>query len=139
MPPTKNHSTFMNMLRQPGCDSFHFTFEPKGQIASTPNFILCKPNGMPMMVIISTSPAMKYSMAVCSPPKINQIMLPNSFMFVLFQSLSVRRKNDAKSCIGGIDSHFSIVLISERSPLDKALKLASIFSMSQSHHFNSKR
>jgi hypothetical protein len=29
MPPTKNHSTFMNMLRQLGCDSFHFTFEPK--------------------------------------------------------------------------------------------------------------
>ena len=26
MPPTKNHSTFMKMLRQPGCDGFHFTF-----------------------------------------------------------------------------------------------------------------
>ena len=85
MPPTKNHSTFINMLRQPGCDSFHFTFEPNGQMASMPNFMLCKPNGIPMMVIISTSPAMKYSMAVCSPPKINQIMLPKILMFVLFQ------------------------------------------------------
>ena len=53
---------------------------------------------VPMMVIIRTSPAMKYSMAVCSPPKINQIIFPNSFMFVLFQSLSVRRRNEAKSC-----------------------------------------
>ena len=51
-----------------------------------------------MMVIISTSPAMKYSMAVCSPPKINQMMLPNIFMFVLFQSLSIRRRIEAKSC-----------------------------------------
>jgi hypothetical protein len=39
MPPTKNHSTFTNMLRQPGCDSFYFTFEPNGQMANTPNFI----------------------------------------------------------------------------------------------------
>ena len=51
-----------------------------------------------MIVIISISPAMKYSMAVCSPPKINQIIFPNSFMFVLFQSLSVRRWNVVKSC-----------------------------------------
>ena len=53
------------------------------------------------MVIISTNPAMKYSMAVCSPPKINQMIFPNSFMFVLFQSLSVRRRNEGESsCLG---------------------------------------
>ena len=51
MPPTKNHSTFMKMLRQPGCDSRHFTFVPNGQMASIPSFMLCKPKGMPMMVI----------------------------------------------------------------------------------------
>ena len=61
MSPTKNHSTFMKMLRQPGCDSRHFTFVPNGQMASIPSFRLCKPKGMPMMVIISISPAMKYS------------------------------------------------------------------------------
>ena len=71
---------------------------PNGDRASLAKRKCIFPQGMPMMVIIRTSPAMKYSMAVCSPPKINQIMLPNSFMFVLFQSLSVRRKNDAKSC-----------------------------------------
>ena len=80
MPPTKNHRTFMKMLRQPGCDSFHFTFEPKGQMASMPNFILCKPNGMPMMVIISISPAMKYSKAICKPPNMTQMMFPNVFI-----------------------------------------------------------
>ena len=74
MPPTKNHSTFMNMLRQPDCDGFHFTFVPNGQMASIPSFMLCKPKGIPMMVIISTSPAMKYSRAMCSPPKIIQMI-----------------------------------------------------------------
>ena len=85
MPPTKNHSTFMNVLRQLGCDGFRFTLEPNGQMASTPSFMLCKPNGMPMMVIIRTSPAMKYSMAVCSPPKISQMMFPNIFIVLQFK------------------------------------------------------
>ena len=40
MPPTMNHSTFMNMLRQPGCDGFHFTCVPNGQMASIPSFML---------------------------------------------------------------------------------------------------
>ena len=84
MPPTKNHSTFMNMLRQPGCDGFHFTFVPNGQMASMPNFKLCKPNGMPMIVSISTSPAMKYSRAMCSPPKIIQMIFPIVFILISF-------------------------------------------------------
>ena len=48
MPPTKNHSTFMNMLRQPGCDGFHFTFVPNGQMASIPSFIA----GLILMITI---------------------------------------------------------------------------------------
>ena len=35
------------MLRQPGCDGFHFTFVPNGQMASIPSFMLCKPNETP--------------------------------------------------------------------------------------------
>ena len=58
---------------------------PNGDRASFAKRKCIFPQGMPMMVIISTSPAMKYSMAVCSPPKINQMMLPKNFMFVLFQ------------------------------------------------------
>ena len=80
MPPTKNHSTFMNMLRQPGCDGFHFTFVPNGQMASIPSFMLCMPKGIPMMVIIKIRPAMKYSRAMCNPPKIIQMMFPNVFI-----------------------------------------------------------
>ena len=86
IPPTKNHSTFMNMLRQPGWDDFHFTFVPNGQIASTPSFMLCNPNGIPTIVIIRISPAMKYSMAICKPPNNIHMMFPNVFILV---SLSI--------------------------------------------------
>ena len=36
--------------------------------------------GMPMMVIISISPAMKYSKAICNPPNTIQMMFPNVFI-----------------------------------------------------------
>ena len=51
-----------------------------GQMASIPSFRLCKPKGMPMMVIISISPAMKYSKAICRPPNMTQMMFPNVFI-----------------------------------------------------------
>ena len=38
-----------------------------------------------------------------------------------------------------IGIYLSIFLISERSPLERASKFASIFSISQSHHFKSRR
>jgi len=53
---------------------------PNGQMASIPSFRLCKPKGMPMMVIISISPAMKYSKAICKPPNTTQMMFPNVFI-----------------------------------------------------------
>ena len=56
---------------------------PNGDRASFASRKCIFPQGKPMMVIIRTSPAMKYSMAVCSPPKINQMMFPNIFMFRL--------------------------------------------------------
>ena len=84
MSPTKNHSTFMDMLRHPGCDGFHFTYVPNGHMVSIPNFMLCKPKGIPMMVIISTSPAIKYSRVMCNPPKIIQMMFPNVFILISF-------------------------------------------------------
>ena len=84
MSPTKNHSTFMNMLRHPGCDDFHFTYVPNGHMVSIPNFMLCKPKGIPMMVIISISPAMKYSKAMCRPPNMIQMMFPNVFILISF-------------------------------------------------------
>ena len=64
MPPTMNHNTFMKMLRQPGSDGFHFTSVPNGHIATRHNFKLCNPNGIPMIVIIRTRLAKKYSRAI---------------------------------------------------------------------------
>ena len=61
MPPMKNQSTFINMFRHPGCGSLRLICEPKGQMANKPSFMLCNPNGMPMMVIISAKPLRKYS------------------------------------------------------------------------------
>ena len=58
---------------------------PNGDRASFASRKCIFPHGMPMMVIIRTSPAMKYSMAVCNPPKISQIMFPNIFIVLQFK------------------------------------------------------
>ena len=78
-PPTKNHRTFMKKLRQPLFWSLSTTWEPKGQRASIPNFMVAIPKGMPMMVIIMSNDDTKYSTAILSPPKMSQMMLPKSF------------------------------------------------------------
>ena len=44
-------------------------FLPKGQRANLASFIVCNPNGIPMMVIIRRRLAIKYSNAIKSPPK----------------------------------------------------------------------
>ena len=80
MPPTKNHRTFMNMFRQPGWGSLRVMWDPKGHRARMPSFMLCRPKGMPMMVIMRVSPPRKYSMAISRPPKRTQMMLPMVFM-----------------------------------------------------------
>ena len=80
MPPTKSQSTFIKRFRQPACVSFCLTSEPNGHRASMPSFMLCNPNGMPMIVIISASPPIRYSMAISIPPKITQIMFPIVFI-----------------------------------------------------------
>lgn len=53
---------------------------PKGERASFASLKCIFPNGMPMMVIISISPAMKYSKAMCRPPNMTQMMFPNVFI-----------------------------------------------------------
>ena len=80
-PPTKNQMTFISRLRHPCCCSFSLTWEPKGHRARMPSLKLCNPNGMPIMVIIKASPPIRYSMAICSPPKITQMMFPSVFIF----------------------------------------------------------
>ena len=81
MPPTKNHNMFMNRFRHPVCELVSWIFEPNGQSASSPIFMLCQPKGMPIMVSIINIPAIKYSTAISRPPKMTQIMFPIVFMF----------------------------------------------------------
>ena len=67
--------------RQPLLLGISTTLLPKGHRASTPSFKVCKPNGMPMMVINSPTLETKYSMAMNNPPKTTQIIFPKIFMF----------------------------------------------------------
>lgn len=54
---------------------------PMGHKARMPSFKVCIPKGIPIIVIIRTKLATKYSMAIIKPPKINQRMLPIAFTF----------------------------------------------------------
>ena len=66
-------------------NNYYTTSIPNGDRASFASRKCIFPQGKPMMVIIRTSPAMKYSMAVCSPPKISQMMFPNIFIVLQFK------------------------------------------------------
>lgn len=80
MPPIKNHNTFMKRFKHPCCGSIFLTLEPNGHKASMPNLKTCKPKGMPMIVIISPTAPIRYSMEIANPPKTTQMMLPISFI-----------------------------------------------------------
>ena len=60
--------------------SVFLTSFPKGHSASNANLIVCRPNGMPMIVIIMAILANIYSKAIPRPPKINQMILPINFI-----------------------------------------------------------
>ncbi len=81
MPAMKNHKIFMNMFRHPVCGCLSLTTAPKGHSAKMPNLMLCRPNGIPMMVMSSTTPANKYSTAVSNPPNTSHKMLPSTFIY----------------------------------------------------------
>lgn len=83
IPPKKNQIIFMIVLRQLGWPSDGRTREPNGQIQKIPIFNVCKPKGIPIIVIISPRLAIKYSIAVSAPPKINQIIFPITFILCL--------------------------------------------------------
>lgn len=83
-PPIKNQMTFMIVLRQLGWPTAGRTREPNGQIQKMPSLIVCKPNGMPMIVTINPRLAIKYPIAVSAPPKINQMIFPSVFISLCF-------------------------------------------------------
>ena len=83
MPPMRNHSTFMPVLRHPVACSVLFTSLPNGQRARPANLIIFHPKGIPMMVRHSRRPEKRYPRARNSPPKRTQIMFPKTFIIVV--------------------------------------------------------
>ena len=55
-------------------------FAAEGHRASIPNFNVCTPKGIPIIVTISTKLEMRYSTAVISPPQISQMIFPKNFI-----------------------------------------------------------
>jgi hypothetical protein len=80
--PAKSQRIFMMVLKHPGCPGSKSTLLPNGHNISTPNLKACRPNGIPIMVMHSTTPAIKYSKAVSNPPTKSQIILPISFIII---------------------------------------------------------
>ena len=72
--------TFMTRHRQPPELPLSVTRLPKGQRASIPNFNVCNPKGIPIIVIISSKLDIRYSTAVSNPPQISQMILPKNFI-----------------------------------------------------------
>ena len=80
--PANSHRIFMMVLKQPGCPGRRSTLLPNGHSISKPNLKTCKPKGMKMMVIQSTTPTIKYSKAVSKPPQISHMILPITFIIL---------------------------------------------------------
>ena len=77
-PPTTIQITFIIRQRQPPELPLSVTLLPKGHRASIPNFSVCNPKGIPIIVTISTKLEMRYSTAVISPPQISQMIFPKT-------------------------------------------------------------
>jgi len=82
-PPTIIHSTFMMIDKQPLDPPLSITLLPKGHNASIASFNVCKPKGIPIMVIIIRILEIRYSSAVIRPPKMSQIIFPKNFISVV--------------------------------------------------------
>ena len=80
IPPIKIQIIFISTYRQPDDLAPACASLPKGQRASIPSLSVCIPKGMPIIVIINTRLAAKYSIAIKIPPKISQRMFPIVFI-----------------------------------------------------------
>lgn len=79
MPPKSIQITFIIIERQPLLElPLSVIFVPKGQSATLASLSVCSPKGMPMMVMIRSKLATRYSSATKSPPKTSQIILPRN-------------------------------------------------------------
>lgn len=88
-PPKKIQITFMTKHRQPPEFPLSVTWLPKGQRASIPNFNVCNPKGMPIIVTISSKLDIRYSTAVINPPQISQMIFPKNFIVLIYYKLFI--------------------------------------------------
>ena len=79
-PPNIHQIMFIGRLMQPMSLELSLTLAPNGQRHNSPSFIVCIPNGMPIMVTINAKEPAKYPMAHSSPPKMSQSKLPINFI-----------------------------------------------------------
>ena len=83
IPPNINQITFIMVDKQPEEPFLNVVSFPNGHNARIPSFKVCKPNGIPIMVIIRTKLAAKYSMAIKIPPKRSQRMFPKNRIIIV--------------------------------------------------------
>jgi hypothetical protein len=78
-PPIRIQITFMTVDNPEGLE-FNSVSLPNGQNAKEASFKVWMPKGIPIMVIIKMRLAMKYSMAIKSPPKTSHSIFPSNFI-----------------------------------------------------------
>lgn len=80
IPPISIQIMFINVFRHPVEVGLFSIFFPKGHNATNANLNICKPNGIPIIVIQSKNPLIRYSRKINIPPNSSQIILPSSFI-----------------------------------------------------------
>ncbi len=88
-PPQTIHKIFIITVKQPPELPVSMTLLPNGHNASNASFSVCRPKGIPIMVIIRSRLDITYSMLVMIPPNISQIIFPRIFINLCFYNKSI--------------------------------------------------
>lgn len=80
IPPTNHHITFISPARQPEGKPVSTILVPKGHNAKAASFMVCRPNGIPIIVSIIAILDKAYSTAIIKPPKTTHIIFSNIFI-----------------------------------------------------------
>lgn len=86
MPPINHQIRFIRPARQPDGQPPEATSEPKGHSDTAASFMVCRPNGMPMIVNISVKLDKTYSMAIIKPPHSSQIIFSSIFIMYVWDA-----------------------------------------------------
>lgn len=80
IPPVRSQMMFIRMYRHPFALTCTLVSLPKGHNASEAIFSVCRPKGIPTMVMNKKMLPMKYSIAIIMPPNRSQMRFPRIFM-----------------------------------------------------------